>query len=250
LISLFQLVLAVIGAFGTGAGTDGGEGDEVPSMLAGVGLWGMGSIGAGLCWLAFRFLSTHPAYERVVRSATEGRGGAEGDGKKGNWNRTVKVLKKNKLLYLAVALDFAVTLVSTLASKVKLELTTSPSFPPSPRSSFRRKSQPQDSFEQTSLSHYISSSSMVSTTTNAWSLPCRADIPAGDYIGRTYLPSVSSLMVTSHPKILGLSISRLLFIPLFLGCNLSTPQSAPGAPWLNSDLVYLVLLILFGITNG
>jgi equilibrative nucleoside transporter 1/2/3 len=111
LISLFQLVLAVIGAFGTGAGTGGGEGEDVPSMLAGVGLWGMGSIGAGLCWLAFRFLSTHPAYERVVRSATEGRGGAEGDGKKGNWNRTVKVLKKNKLLYLAVALDFAVTLV-------------------------------------------------------------------------------------------------------------------------------------------
>jgi equilibrative nucleoside transporter 1/2/3 len=106
LISLIQVILAIFGALGS----DGNTGDEVPSMLAGVGLWGLGSIGAGLCWLAFRFLASHPSYERVV-SAAAGVNGV-GDAKKSHWNRTVRVLKKNKLLYLAVALDFAVTLVS------------------------------------------------------------------------------------------------------------------------------------------
>lgn len=106
LISLVQVLLAVIGALGSNESA----GDEKPSMLAGVGLWGLGSIAAGLCWLAFTFLISHPAYERIVGS---GRVDAVGEGgKKGNWDRTLVVLRKNKLLYLAVALDFAITLVS------------------------------------------------------------------------------------------------------------------------------------------
>jgi equilibrative nucleoside transporter 1/2/3 len=109
LISLVQVVLAIVGALGS----DQDAGNEAPSMLAGVGLWGLGSVGAGLCWLAFRFLTSHPAYERVVASSREAVNGT-GVGKKSNWNRTVKVLDKNKLLYLAVALDFAITLVSRL----------------------------------------------------------------------------------------------------------------------------------------
>ena len=110
LISLVQVVLAVVGALGSDQEAD----DEEPSMLAGVGLWGLGSAGAGLCWLAYRFLVSHPAYERVVGvSMRIERLGHEGV-KKGNWDRTVGVLDKNKLLYLAVALDFAVTLVSSL----------------------------------------------------------------------------------------------------------------------------------------
>jgi hypothetical protein len=109
LISLVQVILAVIGALGGSQPA----GDEKPSMLAGVGLWGLGSIAAGLCWLAFRFLTTHPAYERVVGSGRIDAVAFEG-GKKGNWDRSLVVMRKNKLLYLAVALDFAVTLVSRL----------------------------------------------------------------------------------------------------------------------------------------
>jgi len=107
LISLVQVILAVIGALGGSQPA----GDEKPSMLAGVGLWGLGSIAAGLCWLAFRFLTTHPAYERVVGSGRIDAVGIEG-GKNGNWDRSMVVIRKNRLLYLAVALDFAVTLVS------------------------------------------------------------------------------------------------------------------------------------------
>jgi len=109
LISLVQVILAVLGAIGGSQPA----GDEQPSMLAGVGLWGLGSIAAGLCWLAFRFLTTHPAYERVVGSGRIDAVGIEG-GKKGNWDRSMVVMRKNKLLYLAVALDFAITLVSRL----------------------------------------------------------------------------------------------------------------------------------------
>ena len=109
LISLVQVILAVMGALGGSQPA----GDGKPSMLAGVGLWGLGSIAAGLCWLAFRFLTTHPAYERVVGSGRIDAVG-NGGGKKGNWDRSMVVMRKNKLLYLAVALDFAVTLVSRL----------------------------------------------------------------------------------------------------------------------------------------
>lgn len=70
---------------------------------------------------------------------------------------------------------------------------------------------------------------------------------AGDYIGRTYLPSISAIMTTSHPRVLLLSASRILFVPLFLGCRLST--SSTGAIF-NSDIIYFALLILFGLTNG
>lgn len=80
-------------------------------MIAGVGLWALGTVGAGLCLLAFKYLAAHPAYDRIatVKHHDEGEVGV---GKEGNWDRTVKVMGKNKLLYLAVALDFAVTLVS------------------------------------------------------------------------------------------------------------------------------------------
>jgi equilibrative nucleoside transporter 1/2/3 len=111
LISLVQVILAVIGA----VGSTQPAGDEKPSMLAGVGLWGLGSVAAGLCWLAFRFLIAHPAYERIVGSGRIDAVGAQG-GKKGNWDRTMVVLRKNRLLYLAVAFDFAVTLVSLLVT--------------------------------------------------------------------------------------------------------------------------------------
>jgi len=123
LISLVQVILAIIGALGSSQPA----GDEKPSMLAGVGLWGLGSIAAGSCWLAFRFLISHPAYERIVGS---GRLDAVSEeGKKGNWDRTMVVLRKNQLLYLAVALDFAVTLVSSVSSALSYFLTKQSVFP-------------------------------------------------------------------------------------------------------------------------
>jgi equilibrative nucleoside transporter 1/2/3 len=86
---------------------------------------------------------------------------------------------------------------------------------------------------------------MVRTPFSA--IPLKLTTIVGDYIGRAYIPSIPAFLFTSHPKILLLSCSRVLFIPLFLACNLST---TPGAAYLNSDLIYLMILIFFGITNG
>ena len=117
LISLVQVILAVASALGTSNQIPDGEGSgevEKPSMIAGVGLWALGTVGAGLCWLAFKFLSAHPSYDRVATVKPTGE--LSGSGKDGNWERTVRIMGKNKLLYLAVALDFAVTLVNPSSS--------------------------------------------------------------------------------------------------------------------------------------
>jgi len=52
---------------------------------------------------------------------------------------------------------------------------------------------------------------------------------------------------------------RMLFIPLFLSCNVLDPRDPLSRPegvgtlriaLINSDLLYLLLLLMFGITNG
>jgi equilibrative nucleoside transporter 1/2/3 len=68
----------------------------------------------------------------------------------------------------------------------------------------------------------------------------------GDLIGRV-IPAVPSLSLTSRPRtLLVLSISRILFIPLYLLCNLQ----GNGAK-ISSDVFYLfVVQLLFGVSNG
>jgi equilibrative nucleoside transporter 1/2/3 len=74
-------------------------------------------------------------------------------------------------------------------------------------------------------------------------------VTVGDYLGRTYLPQISFLLVTSAPRILVLSLSRSLFVPLFLLCNIS-PSSTSPKPYINSDTLYFLILLSFGTTNG
>lgn len=149
LISFAQVTLAVIGALGelpstpgSGGGTGGGTGAGAeggkPSTLAAVGLWALGSLGIGLCMLAFRFLRNHPTYTLITsqktvasailpsrRSSLDSDSGERLSPRYGDatttdkdmnagrgWLRTKRVLGKNRLLYAAVGLDFAVTLVS------------------------------------------------------------------------------------------------------------------------------------------
>jgi equilibrative nucleoside transporter 1/2/3 len=150
LISLAQVSLAIIGAMSDstktlstsisssgpghgsshGAGSSGEADGARPSTLAAVGLWALGSIGIGLCLFAFRYLRNHPTYSIITShqgisdagqssdsgirtSAIRNAGPIANATKKGSWNRTKRVLGKNKTLYIAVALDFAVTLVSS-----------------------------------------------------------------------------------------------------------------------------------------
>ena len=69
---------------------------------------------------------------------------------------------------------------------------------------------------------------------------------AGDLIGRL-LPLIPSFSMASNPRALFLaSLARLVFIPLYLLCNID----GRGAV-INSDVFYLVIVQLgFGISNG
>ncbi|OJA16428.1 hypothetical protein AZE42_08404 [Rhizopogon vesiculosus] len=60
--------------------------------------------------------------------------------------------------------------------------------------------------------------------------------------------AVHFLMFSSARRILALALFRTLFIPAFLLCNVEHPF--PVTPFINSDVVYMLLLCALGISNG
>ncbi|KAF5358774.1 hypothetical protein D9758_008578 [Tetrapyrgos nigripes] len=73
----------------------------------------------------------------------------------------------------------------------------------------------------------------------------------GDFVGRS-LCSIPRLWTWSARKLLTMSLSRTLFIILFLLCNVQRPSSSPipSAPIINSDLLFMLILFAFGVSNG
>ncbi|KAI9466711.1 nucleoside transporter-domain-containing protein [Lactarius psammicola] len=72
----------------------------------------------------------------------------------------------------------------------------------------------------------------------------------GDWFGR-YLCSIPRLLVWDAKNLLGLSLARTLFIPLFLACNLQRDASSPSTPpVISSDVLYMLLLFIFAMSNG
>ncbi|KAI5959426.1 uncharacterized protein KGF55_005404 [Candida pseudojiufengensis] len=70
----------------------------------------------------------------------------------------------------------------------------------------------------------------------------------GDLLGRILCGYPKLKMLITNPKVLIIySVSRIVFIPLFFTCNVK-----PGVsnPLVNSDLWYILLQLLFGISNG
>lgn len=67
----------------------------------------------------------------------------------------------------------------------------------------------------------------------------------GDLLGRVILV-FPKLNLTHYPRVLfAISVCRLVFIPLYMSCNVN----GRGA-MVNSDSFYLIVQLLFGITNG
>ncbi|KAF1961830.1 hypothetical protein CC80DRAFT_401301 [Byssothecium circinans] len=68
----------------------------------------------------------------------------------------------------------------------------------------------------------------------------------GDLIGRV-LPGLPSLSLTSHPRLVFLlSVCRMIFIPMYLLCNIGGKGAA-----ISSDAFYLLVVqLLFGVSNG
>lgn len=69
----------------------------------------------------------------------------------------------------------------------------------------------------------------------------------GDWVGR-WLCKFSSLQIWSGEKLLLLSFLRLVFVPIFLACNLQ--PAIFDHPVFNSDTAFLTILFLFGLTGG
>lgn len=72
----------------------------------------------------------------------------------------------------------------------------------------------------------------------------------GDFVGRT-ICAYPSVVIWSAKRLLTLSLARTLFIPLFLMCNIQrSPLSPPTTPIINSDIVYMLILLIFAFSNG
>jgi equilibrative nucleoside transporter 1/2/3 len=68
----------------------------------------------------------------------------------------------------------------------------------------------------------------------------------GDFLSR-YFPVYPSVFITSARKLAILSYARTIFVPLFLMCNVSP---ATRTPIINSDFIFMLLVLLFGFSNG
>jgi len=73
----------------------------------------------------------------------------------------------------------------------------------------------------------------------------------GDLSGRS-ICGWSRVVIWSAKKLLTLSLARTLFIPLFLMCNVQRRSSNPilAAPIISSDFLYMLILFIFGVSNG
>jgi len=69
----------------------------------------------------------------------------------------------------------------------------------------------------------------------------------GDWLGR-YLPLLQFFNITDPVTLARMSISRIIFLPIFLMCNVDGRRIFPLI--INSDLIYFLILLLFAISNG
>ncbi|RGB36173.1 nucleoside transporter-domain-containing protein [Rhizophagus diaphanus] len=73
----------------------------------------------------------------------------------------------------------------------------------------------------------------------------------GDLLGRS-LPSLQFFIITDSVKLARMSSARIIFLPLFLMCNVDFGSIGMRTfpLFINSDLIYFLILLLFAITNG
>ncbi|KAI0698630.1 nucleoside transporter-domain-containing protein [Cytidiella melzeri] len=73
----------------------------------------------------------------------------------------------------------------------------------------------------------------------------------GDFFGR-YICSFPRLVIWSAKRLLTISLSRTLFIPIFLMCNIQRSNLSHSASTaiINSDILFMLILLAFGLSNG
>ena len=71
----------------------------------------------------------------------------------------------------------------------------------------------------------------------------------GDLIGR-YSCSLPCLVVWSSKKILVMALLRTFFVPLLMLCNVDQPTGTTASPIIGSDILFMIILLAKGYTNG
>ena len=74
-------------------------------------------------------------------------------------------------------------------------------------------------------------------------------INIGGLLGRCS-PSFPILRVWSGKKILAMSLLRTLFIPLILSCNVDRPGTTLIPLIIRSDIIFMIIILAMGYTNG
>lgn len=70
----------------------------------------------------------------------------------------------------------------------------------------------------------------------------------GDLAGRVLCGMANSAFLVKNPnRLIVYAVARVVFIPLFLTCNIHPGSSAP---FISSDFWYILLQFLFGLSNG
>jgi len=93
---------------------------------------------------------------------------------------------------------------------------------------------------------------------NAWSdtyfipVGCFLLFNVGDFVGRTLAGVIKINWATHFGSVclLGLSLVKLAFVPLFLFCNAAPSNRSVTYVAIDSDVAYLIFMIIFSISNG
>jgi len=74
----------------------------------------------------------------------------------------------------------------------------------------------------------------------------------GDFVGRTLAGVIKINWATHFGSVclLGLSLVKLAFVPLFLFCNAAPSNRSVTSVLIDSDAAYLIFMIIFSISNG
>jgi len=99
---------------------------------------------------------------------------------------------------------------------------------------------------------------VATPTENTWSdtyfipVGCFLLFNVGDFVGRTLAGVIKINWATHFGSVclLGLSLVKLAFVPLFLFCNAAPSNRSVTSVLIDSDAAYLIFMIIFSISNG
>jgi equilibrative nucleoside transporter 1/2/3 len=205
---------------------------------------GVSAILLGITLVAYTWLTRQPFYKSVigalkpqheVEDADERTGLVAGDRRNPPTepsSHVYQVFRQNLIFMFSIAYVFAVTLVSAYFI----------TFNYSPDRVFNQAVYPAITVRVRSINpgiHPLLFSSVHFLVFNI-----------GDLVGR-YSCSFPRLVVWSARKILAMSLLRTLFIPLILLCNVLRPATTiPVSPIIGSDILFMVIMLAMGYTNG